>query len=287
MTVHGARRRRTARSRRSTSSAPTAPRRARPSAYGGATAHRRRRRHGAARLRDRRARRPCRRRSRGTSARPSAASRSPPPAPGDPPPPPPDAGHDGADRGLLLGARRRQGLLPPQGAARAERHGLGRPVRAALRPPLDPAQEGREVLDVPRHDGALQAPPLRRQVVLPHRRPGRVELPPAPQAAEGALHHRRDGGGQGVQRVAHDREDPRQVRRALLASARGRPRRRARRGAGGRRAHRAGDGRRQDVRARRPAEGEADRAHREGAREALRDRRRGRRSPRSRRRSCR
>ena len=56
---------------------------------------------------------------------------------------------------------------------------------------------------------------VRREVVLPHRRPGGLELPAAAQAAPRALHARRDGRGQGVQRVAHRDRGPGPVRRAL------------------------------------------------------------------------
>ncbi len=202
--------------------------------------------------------------SRGTSARAVRARRRSPrrrgPATRRRPPARPPQDTTAPDRGLLLGARRRQGVLPPQGAARAERHGLGRPVRAALRPPLDPAARTggkcwtyRDTTErFKRHECGGKwyfriGDRAEWSYLLPRKLPkGRYTI--GVMAVDKAFNESRT-----------TVEDPRPVRRALLPLARGRPRRRARRGARGGRAHRAGDGRRQVVRARRSAEGQAGR----------------------------
>ena len=67
--------------------------------------------------------------------------------------------------------------------------------------------------------GALRAPPLRRLVVVPDRRPRRVVLPAAEAAAPRALHHQGGRDRQGRQQLRHRDDDPGPVRRAALILA--------------------------------------------------------------------
>ena len=181
---------------------------------------------------------------------PTASAATPPGVPS-----PPAAGHDRARRGLLL-ARRRQRLLRRRAPRELQRHRLGRPVRACAVGAPRSAQARREVLDSPgtRRSASSATCGGKWYFRIGDRAEWSYLLPR--KLPKGALHHRRDGGGQGVQRVAHRREDPGPMRRALVIARR--RRRRARRGARGGRAHVRGDGRRQVRGARRPAEGQAE-----------------------------